>query len=100
MPEVWVPLTLIAALAAAGYFLVPRRPAPALTFTDEREERLTREVARVVGCPLTAALPAVRRELGLSPNQSDETLAKRAAYHYRQDLPETTCRTFRDAAPG
>ena len=100
MPELWVPLTLVAALAAAGYFLVPRRSPPAPMFADEREERLTRQVARAVGCPPEAALPAVRREVEMSPNQSDDTLAKRAAYHYRQDLPETTCRTYRDRARG
>lgn len=102
MPEVWVLLTVVAAaLAAAGYFLFARRSAPAPpAFADPREERLARQVAGVVGCPPEAALPAVRRELELSPGQSDETLAKRAAYHYRQDLPETTCRTYHDAAAG
>jgi hypothetical protein len=101
MPEVWIPLTLIAvALAAAGYFLFPRRSLPPLEFGDEREERLTRQMARIVGCPLEAALPAVRREIEMSAHQSDETLVKRAVYHYRQELPETTCRTYRDPAPG
>src|SRR5262245_52512463 len=101
MPEMWVVLTVSVAALVAGYFLYPRRSAPPPPeFGDPREEQLTRQVARTVGCPLEAALPAVRHELDLSPNQSDETLVKRAVYHYRQALPEATCRTWRDAARG
>ena len=101
MSEVWIPFVLIAvALTAAGYFLFPRRSAAPPTFADEREERLTDEVARILGCPVEAALPAVRREIEMSPGQSDETLIKRAVYHYRQELPESTCRSYRDPVRG
>jgi len=59
-----------------------------------------RQLAQVVGCSLAEALPAVRREVEIAPNQSDETLIKRAAYHYRQAIPETACRLYRDPSPG
>jgi hypothetical protein len=99
--EPWVP----AAAALAAFVLVrlfwrPRRRAEALPFADEREERLTLEVARRVGCAPAQALPAVRREIGYSPHQSDETLVKRAAYHYRQEQPERTCHTYEDRVRG
>jgi hypothetical protein len=100
MPNVWLPWTLTAAAAAAAVlFLLTRRPKP-LVFANPREERLTRKMARIVGCSLGQALPAVRREVDLAPSQSDETLVKRAAYHYRQELPETSCPVYRDKAPG
>ena len=80
------------------------RPAPgaprSVEFQSPQEERLTRKLAQVVGCGVAQALPAVRREIGFAPHQSDETLVKRAAYHYRQELPEKACPVFRDAAPG
>ena len=49
---------------------------------------------------VAGVLSAVRRELELAPTQSDDTLVKRAAYHYRQELPERTCQVYRDRAPG
>jgi hypothetical protein len=100
MTEAWVPL-LVAAVGVVlvGVYLRPRRAEP-LVFADEREERLTREVARAVGCWPALALPAVRREIEYSPGQSDETLVKRAAYHYRQEAPERTCNVYQDRARG
>lgn len=103
MPEPWVPVTLAAAaFAAVGvYVLTPRRRRPRpVEFADPREERLTRRLAGAVGCTLAQALPAVRREIDISPNQTDEVLLKRATYHYRQEMPDAPCRVYPDAAPG
>jgi hypothetical protein len=92
----WLPLTLIvAACAAAGLYLLTR-PAKPIVYAGPREERLTAQLAHMVGCAPAQALPAVRREVELAPNQSDETLLKRAAYHYRQDQPETCRPLYRD----
>src|SRR5205823_5871873 len=100
MPDPWLSLTITAAaFAAAGLYLLTRRPRP-VVYANPREERLTRKLAQVVGCSLAQALPAVRREVDLAPKQSDETLLKRAAYHYRQELPETSGQVYRDKAPG
>jgi hypothetical protein len=100
MPDAWFALTLTAvALAAGGLYLLARRPKP-VVFANSREERLTRQLARVVGCSLAQALPPVRREIDLAPSQPDETLVKRAAYHYRQELPEKACPVYRDSARG
>jgi hypothetical protein len=54
----------------------------------------------MVGCAPAEALPAVRRELDIDPDQTDETLLKRAAYHYRKDLPEAPYRVWRAGKPG
>src|SRR5438105_4564691 len=98
MPQAWVPLLIpVAALAAAGLYLLGRWSKP-LCYANSREERLTRKLARVVGCSLEQALPAIQREVNIAPNQSDETLVKRAAYHYRQELPERFCPVYRDQA--
>ena len=101
MTEAWVPL-LVAAVGVVlvGLYLRPRRQPEPPVFADEREERLARAVARAVGCPPAEALPAVRREIEYSPGQSDETLVKRAAYHYRQEAPERTCSVYQDRARG
>jgi hypothetical protein len=100
MPEAWVLLVVTVAVSAvAGLYLLTRSPRP-ITYANPQEERLTRKVAQAVGCSLEHALPAVRREVEMAPNQSDETLLKRAVYHYRQDLPETVCRVYRDPQPG
>jgi hypothetical protein len=100
MPDIWLLLVIaVIAAIAAGSYLVTRRPKP-LVYLSPREQRLTGAMARVVGCSLAQALPAVRRELEIAPNQSDETLVKRAAYHYRQELPAATCQVYRDRAAG
>jgi hypothetical protein len=111
MPDVWVSVAVAAAIALAlGLTLVARRtrgaggrsrPEPHTPgAADGREERLARRLALLVGCSSAQALPAVRREIEFAPGQTDETLLKRAAYHYRRDLPERSCPVYRDRAPG
>jgi hypothetical protein len=100
MPDPWVTLTISTlAILAAGLYLLTRSPKP-VVYANPREERLTHMVARVVGCSLAQGLPAVRREVQIAPSQSDETLVKRAAYHYSQELSETPCQVYRDPKPG
>ena len=101
MTETWV-LLLVAAVGVVlvGRFLRPRRQPEPPPFADEREERLTREVARTIGCSPAEALSFVRREIEYSPHQSDETLIKRAAYHYRQEMPERSCSVYQDRVRG
>jgi hypothetical protein len=101
MPEVWELAAIAGVLLVAVLVVWSRRPGSvAVAFADEREERLTRRLAAIVGCDLAHALPAVRREIGIAPDQSDETLLKRAVYHYRQDLPERTCSVYRGRTRG
>lgn len=99
MTVVWVCVAVAAGSVgvAARYLLTRGR---GVAFANPREERLTKQVARAVGCTLAQALPYVRRDVGLAPSQPDGVLVKRAAYHYRQDLPEGPCQVYRDAAPG
>lgn len=101
MPDNWVVIAVaVPAVAAAGWYMLTRHKTKPVPFADPREEQLVRKLARVVGCSLAQALPAVRREVDIAPNQSDETLVKRAAYHYRQDLPETSCPVYQDKTRG
>ena len=99
MSETALIVVAVVAIVAAVVLRRLGKTAP-VVFADEREERLTRRVAGMVRATLAQALPAVRRELGLAPSQSDETLVKRAVYHYRQDLPERTCSIYPDRAQG
>lgn len=100
MSVIWVSAAVgTVGVLAAGLLLRKRKPKPGV-FADPREERLAKRVANTVGCSLSAALPAVRQEIGYSPTQSDDTLVKRAVYHYQQSIPERTCSTWRDASPG
>jgi hypothetical protein len=93
-------VAFVAVCAALGVLIGFGRRGPALAFADEREEQLTRRLASQLGCPLTTALAAVRKELGIAPTASDETILKRAAYHYCQNLPEPGgCGVYRDRAP-
>ncbi len=95
----------LAAVIALGAGLVGvvalrgRRPA-APEYRGGREEQLTRRLARAVGCPPAEALPAVRRELEIAPDQTDDTLVKRAAYHYRREQPDAPCPVYRDRSRG
>jgi hypothetical protein len=100
MSALWLPLAVFAAaIALGGLYILKRRPEP-LCFANDQEERLTRRLAQDLGCSLGQALPAIRHEVELAPHQSDETLLKRAAYHYRQSIPERTCNVYRDKVRG
>jgi len=100
MSDLWLPLAILGAIGLlAMLYLRTRRDEP-VVFADQREESLTRQLAHTVGCSLPQALAFVRREFDFAPAQSDDTLLKRAAYHYRQELPEKTCQVYRDRAPG
>jgi hypothetical protein len=100
MPAAWVPMTVVVAAAiAAGLYLLTRRPQP-VVFANPRAKLLASRLARAVGCSLSQALPVIRQELEIAPNQSDDTLLKRAAYHYRQELPENSCQIYHDEVPG
>jgi hypothetical protein len=102
MSNVWLVAAVVAGvvLALALARSAGRRREEPVAFADEREERLTNQLAATLGCSAAQALPSMRQELRLAPGQSDETLLKRAAYHYRQNLPEGTCGVWRDRAPG
>ncbi|MSR55211.1 MAG: hypothetical protein EXS09_18270 [Gemmataceae bacterium] len=100
MYDLWLPLAILGAVGLfALYYFRARHELP-LVFANEREESLTRQLAQTVGCSLGQALAFVRNELDHAPSQADDTLLKRAAYHYRQELPEKTCQVYRDRAPG
>lgn len=102
MPDLWVPLAVAAVvLTAVGLALKGRakKPRP-VAFADAREERLARRVAGAVRSSPASVLAAVRHEVELAPHQPDDTLVKRAVYHYQQSAPERTCSPYRDASPG
>jgi hypothetical protein len=86
-------------IAAAGLYFLTRRPTPVI-FANPREERLARRLARLLDCSPAQALPTIRREVEIAPSQSDETLVKRAAYHYRQEMPEASGQIYQDPVPG
>ena len=67
---------------------------------SEREERLARRLMKMVGCTLLQGIRAIRREIGHSPDQADETLLGRAAYHYRRELPDKEYPPFRGQSRG
>ena len=100
MYDLWLPLAIAGAVGLVVVLYLRTRRVEAVVFADQREESLTRQLANTVGCSPGTALAFVRNELGISPLQSDDTLLKRAAYHYRQELPEKTCQVYRDRAPG
>src|SRR5262249_51125106 len=99
MPSPWIIAAIPGVVILALVLLMSRR-REVIDFANDREEQLTRKLAQLVGCDLAQALPSVRKELELAPGQSDETLLKRAAYHYRRDMPEKTCSVWRDRTPG
>ena len=99
MPDLVLIGAVVAVAALLGLYLRAPRPQP-VVFADPREEKLAVAVARQVGCSPADALPAVRREIDIAPDKPDETLVKRAVYHYRMNAPEKTCSAWRDRAPG
>ena len=101
MVNEWVLLAACGVVVLAAVRMVlPRRPA--VVFADAREERLTLQLARSVGCPVEDALAAVRREVGIAPDQTDETILKRARYHHQRDCPDRPVPVYRERgrAPG
>ena len=100
MVPAFITVGVVLAVGVAVYVFTRRPASKPVEFESEREERLANAVARKVGCSPGAALAVVRQELDLSPGQSDDVLTKRAVYHYQQSIPERTCRTYRDSAPG
>ncbi len=103
MPDDWMLAlgALIGVGAGTGLYLGFGRRGGEVTFADEREGRLTRKLAGQLRCPLAAALAVVRHELELAPSQPDDTILKRAAYHYRQNLPDAgPCSVYRDRKTG
>jgi hypothetical protein len=100
MADAWLTWCILVATGAAVFGYLRMRSAKPLVFANPREERLARRLTGVVGCTLAQALQAVRKEVDMAPKQSDETLLKRAAYHYRQERPESACPVYRDEVPG
>ncbi len=101
MTEFWVAGAVVA--AGVGFVLgrrAVRKPQPVVEAMTDREGQLAKRVAARAGCSVADALPAVRHELELAPHQTDDTLVKRATYHYQMNLPERTCTTYRDGAKG
>lgn len=102
MPELWLPIGLAALIA--GSFLVwrlaLRRTNSAMPVPDTREHRLSQQLARVLNCRVRDVLASVRYELNHSPQAADETILKRARYHYQQNLPERTCNVWQDRKAG
>lgn len=102
MNELWLAVGLgVVAVAVIGLTLRKRKPTTVRTLkVDSREDRLSRALAKTVGCTPREALPSIQLELDLGASHPDETILKRAKYHYQQNLPETICNTFRDRAVG
>ena len=69
-------------------------------FASEREERLTKQLAATVGCSPAQAHVWLSKELAIAPDQTDENLLKRAAYHYRRNQPDAPCPVWRAGKPG
>ena len=91
---------LFCLIVAVGLYLMFGR-GESVAFANEREKRLTHELADRVGCPLGYAHEFIYRELSIAPDESDQTILKRAEYHCRRDLPERApCRTYRDRTRG
>ena len=101
-PAVWISAAVVGAVIGfvLGRRARSRRPQAVAAFASEREEQLAKRVAARARCSVADALPAVRHELGLSPNQTDDTLVKRAVYHYQMSLPERPCAAYRDSVKG
>lgn len=100
MSELWLPIAIAGAVGIVAIFYVRTRREVPFVFKDPREEALTRGLAKMVGCSLGQALTFVQREIDFAPTQSDDTILKRAAYHYRQELPEKTCQVYRERTTG
>jgi hypothetical protein len=100
MTPIWVAAGVLTAGVVGVLAWRGRGKSAAEPEMTEREAHLARHVANRVRCTVFEALPSVRNELALAPNADDETLAKRAAYHYQMGLPEKPCGVYRDGARG
>ena len=102
MPNALVVAGMIAAVVLAlglAHFVARRREEP-VKFGSEREERLTKKLAALVGCSPAQAHPWLCKELEIAPDQTDDNLLKRAAYHYRRNQPDAACPVWRGGRPG
>ena len=105
MSEPWI-FVGVAAVVAVGLGLAVRALRPRSTdsvcefLPEGRDGPLAVRLAEMVGCAPVQALPAVRHELDISPSQTDEVILKRAAYHYRTNLPERSPSIYRDRVRG
>lgn len=105
MSEVWI-VVAIAAVVVLGLGLARRTMrsnedgSTCSLIPEGREGELAVRLAGMVGCAPRQALPAVRQELDLAPSLSDDVLLKRAAYHYRNALPERRGAIYRDKVRG
>jgi hypothetical protein len=99
MLDPWLAWTISGAVFAAGGVLLLARRSGRVAYANPREERLTRAVARRAGYSPAQALAAVRWEIEIAPQQSDDTLLKRAAYHCRPESSETSRAAYQDPAP-
>ena len=105
MSEPWIFVGVAAAVAGGlGLAVRARRPRDSgetcELLPEGRDGELAAQLAQIVGCTPLQALPAVRHELDLSPSQADDVILKRAAYHYRMNLPERSPAAYRDTVRG
>src|SRR5262245_43075437 len=95
-----IPAGGVVTLGLVGVGLWRKTGPPPSQPASGREDQLARQLAGMVGCAPVDALPAVQREIAIAPDQTDETLLKRAAYHYRKNLPDAPCPVWRGGRPG
>jgi len=103
MPELWIVagLAVLVGIGLAVRVMRAQPEAPACEYVPEgREGELAVRLAKIVGCTPLRALPSVRQELDLAPAADDDVILKRAAYHYRNALPEREPPAYRDKVRG
>jgi hypothetical protein len=105
MADPWI-ITIVATCAVLALLLVVRTmrstsgDSGCSLLPEGREGELAVRLAKIVGCVPIQALAAVRQELNLAPSQSDDVILKRAAYHYRNAVPERRGAIYRDKVRG
>ena len=102
MPSAFVVAGTIGVVVIAlglAHFVGRRREEP-VTFASAREERLTKRLAGMLACSLAQAHPWLCKELRIAPDQTDENILKRAAYHFRRNQPDAPCPVWRGGRPG
>ena len=98
-----VVVALVTVLVLAIGFWVGRRAIQKprkVMFADEREETLAKRVAARAKSSLADALVSVRQELAFGSQASDETIIKRAVYHYQRADPGERKITYCDPVRG